>query len=292
MCYTIYRVVCCNYPIHDGGVYALCYGWWSTRIIQEGTNCSMLESTTYRGDCVYWHPSTNILFITLGVLNMNWSELKAKLDSYVLPLHDLNWVKDEIRKGVLTLNDYDLNDPNDKEEYDNDVEYVDTYTGIVLGLRDPEEFEGFPFGLKTEEGWLDDQSIIECITQVHWKELSDLGLVDWRCMESYTEIIYTDHEEVFPELSRAQRFKELESFFSTLLGKSLTAPDAPTMKSTADCKKFISETYGKKVKRTKKQKWGDIEFRLFEDEDGEHVSVVSYNDKLISHYAFPYGEEY
>lgn len=223
---------------------------------------------------------------------MLWSELKAKLDSYVLPLHDLNWVKEELRKGVLVLNEYDLNDPDDKEEYESDTQYIDTYTGIVLGRRDPEEFSGFPFGLKTEDGWLDDQSIIEYITNVHWKELADLGLVDWRCMESYSEIIYTDHEDVFPDFTIRARIKEVEWFFSTLLGKSLTAPDAPEVKSTADCKKFIEATYGKKVKRTKKQKWGEIEFRLFEDEDGEYVSIVSYNDKLISHYAFPYGEEY
>lgn len=223
---------------------------------------------------------------------MSWSELKAKLDSYVIPLHDLNWVKEEIRKGVIEMSDYDLNDPVDKEEYENDTQYIETYTGIIIGLRDPEEFGGFPFGMKTAEGWLDDQSVIEYITQRHWKELYDFDVVDWRCMESYSQIIYEDYYQQTPELSQVQRNKELDAFFSTLLGKSLTAPDAVDVKSTADCKKFIEANYGKKVKRTKKQKWGNMEFRLFQDEDGEYVSIVSYDNKLISHYGFPYGEEY
>lgn len=222
---------------------------------------------------------------------MLWSEFKEKLDSYVLPLYDLEWVKTEVRKSIISLNDYDLNDEGDKEEYDCDSEHVDSMTGIVLGHREPEDFSGFPFGLKTHEGYLDDQSLIEYITQVHWGELSHLGLIDWRCMESYSEIIYNT-DDVFTDLTIRARIKELEWFFSTLIGKSLTAPDAPEVKSTADCKKFIQNTYGKKVKRTKKQKWGEIEFRLFEDEDGEYISIVSFNNKLISHYAFPYGEEY
>lgn len=223
---------------------------------------------------------------------MLFSELKAKLDNYVLPLYDSTWVRDQVLKGIIELNEYDLNDPDDKEEYESDSENIPAAPSIVLGRRDPEEFSGFPFGLKTDDGYLDDQSLIEYITQVHWKELSDLGLVDWRCMESYSELIYSDHEEHFPELTIRARVKEIEDFFSTLLGKSLTAPDAIDVKSTADCKKFIQDTYGKKVKRTKKQKWGEIEFRLFEDEDGEYVSIVSYQNKLISHYEFPYGEEY
>lgn len=222
---------------------------------------------------------------------MKWSDVKARLPELVLPLHDKNWVFDEFKKGLIEMNDYDLKDPDDLEEFQHDLD-IEINGSFIVGKPTSDDWSiGFMFGFQTDENWLDDTSSIEYITQRHWKELEDEQLVDLRSMESYMAVLPTELISNSFDISGDKLQKEVILFMSELIGKSLTGENNQIVKSTADCKKVIESIYSAKVKRVKKEKWGVLEYRLFEDEDGEQYTIVSYNNNLISHYPFAYTEE-
>ena len=223
---------------------------------------------------------------------MKWSDFKARLPEFVIPLHDKKWTLEEFKKGIIELNDFDMNDPDDVEEYEHDID-LDSDGAIIVGKPSGDDWTiGMMFGFQNSDGWLDDTSSIEYITQRHWKELEEHNLVDLRSMESYIAVLtgnLTTNE--FDDLKGDKLSKEVILFMSELIGQSLFSTNSIDVSSTADCKKFIIDAYNSKVKRVKKEKWGNLEFRLFEDEDGEQYTIVSYKDKLISHYPFSYTED-
>lgn len=229
---------------------------------------------------------------------MKWSEIKARLPEFVIPLHDKAWVLAEIKKGIEEMNDYDMTEPDDVECFESDMAF-ESDGSIILGKPNTVEFAGlmeigFQFGLQTNDMWLDDTSSLEYITQRLWKELSELSILDLRSMESYVSILgeYAETVKPFSDITGAKLKKELNLFVTELIAQSLLGTDNLDMKSTEDCKKFIKEKYSAKVKRVKKEKWCNIEYRIFEDEDGEQYTIVSYKDKLISHYPFSYEMDY
>lgn len=207
---------------------------------------------------------------------MMWSELKAKLDSYVLPLHDHEWVLQEVRKA--SVEGYAF--PPSEEEI------LETLAGVskdfIVGWPDPENDSMFMFGFK-DGLYLDSRSLIDYIVPTKWE---DIDCCIWATMESASEVYYNDEE---PNQSKYK--KEVDDFLTHLIGRSLCGPEPKLINSTSDCKKFIEEEYGyKNMKRTANNKWGNFNYRLFENDNGEEVSIVAYNGKLISHYTFTYKE--
>ena len=210
---------------------------------------------------------------------MTLKELKENLDSYIIPLHDSKWAKSKIAEAMTVGYAY----PPTEDEIKKAQRGVSD--GLIIGFPDPEEDFMFMFGYK-DEGWLDDRSTIDYITGVFWEEIGDSNIISFGTMESHSEVWY---DEESPNLR--QHKKEVDDFLTHLIGRSLCGPEPTLISSTSDCKKFIEAEYGyKNMKRTANNKWGNFNYRLFETDNGEEVSIVAYNGKLISHYTFTYKD--
>lgn len=210
---------------------------------------------------------------------MSFSEIKDKLDSFVIPLHNPEWAKEQIAKAMTENWAY----PATEDEIQKAQRGISD--GLIVGFPDPEEDFMFMFGYK-DEGYLDDRSTIDYITDFCWKELSESNIVLFGTMESYSEVWYDDET---PNLR--QHKKEVDDFLTHLIGRSLCTDNPTFISNTAECKKFIEEEYGfTDLKRTANNKWGNFNYRLFENDDDDQVSIVTYNGKLISHYNFSYKE--
>lgn len=214
----------------------------------------------------------DLINIGSGTPVYSFDELKSKIDDYILPLHDKQWVLENIEKN----SDADCDD--EREDFERWLKSCDG--SIILGKPDTANDGTYVmFGMKFD-GYLDDVGLLEYITFRRWYDIANAGLVELSCMEGHMDIDEDEH-------------KGITKFMTEIIGRSMYSDTLPDLKSTADCKAFLKSEYGvNKAKRLKKEKWGKIEYRLFESDQGEVYTIVSYNDKLISHYAFDYSEEY
>lgn len=224
---------------------------------------------------------------------------KNNIEKYILPLHDKQWVYDELKKYYLT--EYSCYDPKEMEdEFEEIIKNIKSSNyDIIVGKPNDDigmysTDSGLMFGFK-DDGYVDDQSIIEYIIRSKWEDIENAGILDIGSMESYSNVEYNPESHNITGLPKSEKAmkKEIDSLLSEIIGKSLLSPDTVKVESTADCKALLKSEYNvQKAKRVKKEKWGKIEYRLFESDDGEHYTIVSYNDKLISHYAFDYSEDF
>lgn len=227
--------------------------------VLENSNITPISSTVISGDKL-----------------LDDSEVSLKdlnIDDFVIPLYDKQWVLNEIRE----TSDADCDDEVD--DLERSLKGCDG--SIILGKPDTSNDGTYlMFGIKTEDGLLDDDyCALDNILYTHWS-LLDSNFIEIGTFESHTNIDENEH-------------KGITKFMSEVIGRSLYSSDALDVKSTADCKAFLKSEYNvQKAKRIKKEKWGKIEYRLFESDDGKNYTIVSYNDKLISHYAFDYSEDY
>lgn len=191
------------------------------------------------------------------------------IDDFVLPLQNKQWVLNNIRS----------NSDDETERLDYALEGFDG--SIILGKPDTKNNGTYlMFGMKSGTGFLDDFCLLDNILFKEWQKLNDSGFIEIGIFESHTNV---DESEV----------KGITAFMSEVIGRSLQHTNAVDLKTSAHCKAFLEQEYDvEKAKRIKKEKWGQIEYRLFESDEGRHYTLVSYNDKLISHYAFAYNEDY
>ena len=207
------------------------------------------------------------------------------LEQYIIPLYDKEWVLSTIKNKLFKELEEDYEDDDGYDEAHSELlEQIESYEidGSIIFGKPTTPYDGessLMLGLKCEGGYLDDQSLIDYITQEYWKELQSDNLVDLHLMES--------HMGVMDNIG-----KERNKLLSEIIAQSLLSPNAAVVKSTDDCKKVLSEQYNcSKVKRISKHKWNNIEYRLFHDENDNEFSIVTYNGKLISHYKLAYVEE-
>ncbi len=235
---------------------------------------------TYEDDKVYDEVVSEPKVLVIPEINqtvsplLDWKEQITNVDDFVIPLHDKQWVFDTIYKNA---------DVDCEEEADDLKSALNNCDGsIILGKPDTANDGTYlMFGMKTNIGELeDDYCLLDNITLIEWSKLSNLELIEIGTFESHTDIDESKN-------------KGINSFMSEVIGRSLYSPDSVDIKTTADCKSFLKQEYDvEKAKRIKKEKWGQIEYRLFESDEGRHYTLVSYKDKLISHYAFAYNEDY
>ncbi|AFA44787.1 hypothetical protein RaK2_00514 [Klebsiella phage vB_KleM_RaK2] len=193
-------------------------------------------------------------------------------DDFVLPLHDKQWVLNTIRKNS--------DDDCDVEELECALKSCDG--SIVLGKPDTENDGTYlMLGMKTNDGFLEnDYCLLNNILLKDWSVLENSGLIEIGTFESHIDIDESKN-------------KGITTFMSEVIARSLFSTEALDIKSTDDCKAFLKSEYNvQKAKRIKKEKWGKIEYRIFEDDNGEQYTIVTYCDKLISHYPFAYNEDY
>lgn len=210
-------------------------------------------------------------FLKLGESNdipvYTIDELKTRIDNYIIPLWDKKWVLNEITQQYSVYGHQGIGW----------IQRVlaDEDGSIILGKPQEDDDYQLYFGLKN-----DDQGILEYVFRDKWADFDDSNFVLFGSSECEMEI----YEETY---------KKFTPFFTEVLGRSLCAPDAIKVYSTSDCKAFLKTEYNvQKAKRIKKEKWGKIEYRIFEDDNGEQYTIVTYCDKLISHYPFAYNEDY
>lgn len=199
-------------------------------------------------------------------------DLKDRIDDFILPLYDKQWVLDKVR----SCSDADCDDEVE------DIERVlKTSDGsIVLGKPDTAQDGTYVmFGIKSD-GYVDEMGLLDNILFKNWRSLDTSGLIEIGTFEGHMSVDENEN-------------KGITTFITEVIGRSLFSTDSIDISTTSNCKAFLKSEYNvTKSKRIKKEKWGKIEYRLFEDDNGEQYTIVSYNDKLISHYAFSYAEDY
>lgn len=203
------------------------------------------------------------------------SEVSLKdlnIDDFIIPLHDKQWVLNEIRE----TSDADCDD--EVEDLERVLKNSDG--SIVLGKPDTAQDGTYVmFGIKHED-YVDEMGLLDNILYNHWSKLDSPGFIEIGTYEGHMNVDESEHKGITP-------------FITEVIGRSLFSTNALDIKSTADCKAFLKSEYNvQKAKRTKKEKWGKIEYRIFESDDGEQYTIVTYQDKLISHYPFAYNEDY
>lgn len=211
---------------------------------------------------------------------MSFSEVKDNLDAYIIPLHDVVWLRDEVRKAMTEGYAF----PAEEDEIQKDASVVSDE--MIIGYPDPENENMFMFGFKDDD-CLDDQSIIDHITHRCWKDISEAGIVSFGEMESFSAVVY---DEDVPNFRKHKT--EVDNFLTHLIGRSIVSDEPSFLNNTAECKEFILERYDyENMKRTATNKWGNFNYRLFENDEGDVVTIVTYNAKLISYYNFRYKDE-
>lgn len=196
------------------------------------------------------------------------------IDDFVLPLHDKQWVLNTIRGN----SDADCDD--EIEDLERALKECDG--SIILGKPDTANDGTYlMFGMKTNDSFLEnDYCLLDNILFKEWSVLENTGLIEIGIFESHIDIDESTN-------------KGITNFMSEVIGRSLFSIGLEDIKSTDDCKEFLKSEYKViKSKRIKKEKWGKIEYRIFEDDNGEQYTIVTYHDKLISHYPFAYNEDY
>lgn len=194
------------------------------------------------------------------------------VDDFIIPLHDKQWVLNEIRE----TSDADCDD--EVEDLERVLKNSDG--SIVLGKPDiADDGTYVMFGIKHED-YVDEMGLLDNILYDHWSKLDSPGFIEIGTYEGHMSVDESEHKDITP-------------FITEVIGRSLYNTSSLDIKSTADCKAFLKSEYNvQKAKRTKKEKWGKIEYRIFESDDGQQYTIVTYQDKLISHYPFAYNEDY
>lgn len=199
---------------------------------------------------------------------MEWSEVVANKDSMIRPLYNKRWVLSEIRKHALACGDYE------DDEFDDAVVFYDG--SLVVGRPVDDDGESIMmFGLLSE-GYLDDRGLLDFILDEQFAPLINFGSFFPGTMESVAEISYDDAPK-----------KEVLEVLSYVIGESLSDPSVPAKDkiSTKDCKEHLVNTWSlNNMKRTKKVKFGLIEVREFENENGEDATILSYKGRIICSY--------
>lgn len=200
---------------------------------------------------------------------MKWSEVLANKDSMIRPLYNKEWVLNEIKKNMVESGFYKLENV--------DVILSDYDGSIVIGrpIDDGGDEAVMMFGLLSD-GYLDDQGLLDCVLYDIFKPLIDHDIFFPGTMESVAELAYN-------EVSK----KEILEVLSYVIGESLSNPDVPAKDkiSTKDCKEHLVSTWNfSNMKRTKKVKFGLIEVREFENDDGDEATILSYKGRIINSY--------
>lgn len=200
---------------------------------------------------------------------MQWSEVLADKDSMIRPLYNKAWILNEIKKHMVASGDYDIDD----------VEPVlSSYDGsIIIGrpIDDGDDESVMMFGLLDCE-YLDDQGFLDYVLYDIFKPLIDHGVFLPGTMESVAELSYDDAPK-----------KEVHEVLSYVIGESLSDPSIPAKDkiSTKDCKEHLLSTWDfSDMKRTKKVKFGLIDVREFENDDGDEATILSYKGRIINSY--------
>lgn len=200
---------------------------------------------------------------------MEWSEVVANKDSMIIPLYNKQWVLSEIKKYMVACGDYEAEDADDVlSEFDGN---------LVIGrpVSDDEDESIMMFGLLSAGEYLDDQGLLDYLLYEHFKPLI-LHVLTPGTMESVAEISYCDVPK-----------KEAHEVLSYVIGESLSDPSVPAKDkiSTKDCKEHLVNTWNfSNMKRTKKVKFGLIEVREFENDDGDEATILSYKGRIICSY--------
>lgn len=200
---------------------------------------------------------------------MEWSEVVANKDSMIRPLYNKRWVLSEIRKLSLACGDYE------DDEFDEAI--VDYDGSLVIGrpIDDGGDESIMMFGLLSE-GYLDDRGLLDFILDEQFTPLINFGSFFPGTMESVAELSYDDAPK-----------KEVHEVLSYVIGESLSDPSIPAKDkiSTKDCKEHLLSTWNfSEMKRTKKVKFGLIEVREFENDDGDEATILSYKGRIINSY--------
>ena len=199
---------------------------------------------------------------------MEWSEVVANKDSMIRPLFNKQWVLSEIKKLALAGGDYEDDEIDDVlSEFDG---------SLVIGRPVDDGDEAIMmFGLLMID-YLDDQGFLDYLLYDIYKPLIDSGVLFPGTMESVAELSYDDVPK-----------KEVHEVLTYILGESLSDPSVPAKDkiSTKDCKEHLVNTWNlNNMKRTKKVKFGLIEVREFENENGEDATILSYKGRIICSY--------
>lgn len=201
---------------------------------------------------------------------MEWSEIVANKDSMIRPLYSKNWVLNEIKKLMVAGDDYDIDDVDPvMSEFDGNL-----VIGRPIGEDDDESI--MMFGLLSCGVYLDDQGLLDYVLHEQFKPLIDYGVFLPGTMESVAEISFDDAPK-----------KEVLNVLSYVIGESLSDPAVQSKDkiSTKDCKEHLLNTWNfNSMKRTKKVKFGLIEVREFENDNGEEATILSYNGRIICSY--------
>lgn len=200
---------------------------------------------------------------------MEWSEVVANKDSMIRPLYNKQWVLNEIKKLMVAGGDY--------EPEDADAVLTEYDGNLVIGrpVNDGDEEAIMMFGLLSAGEYLDDQGLLDYLLYEHFKPLISSVLLPGT-MESVAELSYDEAPK-----------KEVHEVLSYVIGESLSDPAIPAKNkiSTKDCKEHLVNTWNfSNMKRTKKVKFGLIEVREFENDDGDEATILSYKGRIICSY--------
>lgn len=226
-------------------------------------------------------------------INPIWFEVSEALrKDAVIPLYNKDWVIQTIKDEYIKeyVDDMPLGEILEQMEEELEFEKYSIDGSIIVGCpeMDEDEYAPFAFGLKSE-GYLDDGSFLEYLTNKYWRKLSEAGLIDLRSMESCCGLFKPKWMNEFKD---KEAWKHVRNFITGIIGESLTDPNNKIKgANTNDCKAFLTETFGPaKYKRVKKRTWGELEFRLFTDGNDEYFTVVVHKDNIISFYGFSFED--
>ena len=213
-------------------------------------------------------------------MNKNdWNDVKAKQLDMFMPLYDIQW----IRENIVVRHEEYSNGCNDQVL--ECIEDLKSCVGIMIGKPDKECYnETFMFGLKYDDGSLDDCSYIDFLTEILFAPLIEVDLFDNGVSESCSGFNYD---------SVGVSIKEVQNVVSTVLGKCLSDPNVVQQRITTDViKNFLADSYGidvKSLKRGTKSKFGVIDVREFIDTDTDSTyTVMDFEGRIISCHDFSY----
>lgn len=198
---------------------------------------------------------------------MEWNEIVANKDSMIRPLYNKEWLLSELKKIMVSSGDYDpLEADIVISEYDGDLV-------ISSPVHGSDDNDIMMFGLLSSDEYLDDLGLLDYLLFYQFEPLVDYGAFSPGDMESVAGLYFDDVSK-----------KELYSVLSYVIGESLSDPSVEQVQKieTKDCKKHIEDKFNfKNMKRTKKTKFGLIDVRVFENDDSEVCTILTYNGRII-----------
>lgn len=213
---------------------------------------------------------------------MNWLDIKDNVQTYVIPLWCSEFAKNEIATSMI--DGWAI--PADEEQIK--IAQRGVSDEFIIGYPAEEEDYIFMFGYKSDEGGLDDLSAIDQVIGKRWDDIAAASVIFVGTMESHSEMCYDEA----PYGVDFDKYREdVDNFITDVIGLSVYKDSHPVLKNINDYKNFIESEYKyTNMRLTNKKKWGNFEYKYFENRAGDEVSLVLYNNKLISHYNFPYCE--